>query len=76
MDGPLLDCLKTERFRAVTAEMLAGARRCAASCAHYRECGSFYVSQKYAETGSFDAAETLACRLEIKTLFRTLDAVA
>jgi len=74
MDGPLLDCLRTPRFRAVSGEMLAGARKCAATCAHYADCGSFYVSQKYAETGSFDTDETLACRLEIKTLFRTLDA--
>jgi uncharacterized protein len=75
-DGPLLDCLKTSRFRALTGEMLAGVRRCAANCAHYAECGGFFISQKQAETGSFDAEETLACRLEIKTLFRTLDAVA
>lgn len=75
MHGPLLDCLDTERFRAITAQILAGARRCAAGCEHYDVCGSFYISQKYAETGSFDAEETLACRLEIKTLFRALDTV-
>jgi uncharacterized protein len=73
LDGPLLDCLQTIRFRSLTAEMLAGAKRCANSCAHYSDCGSFYISQKHAETGSFDAGETLACRLEIKTLFRSLD---
>jgi uncharacterized protein len=73
MDGPMLDCLKSERFREMTAELLAGARRCAATCEHYADCGSFYISQKYAETGSFDADETLACRLEIKTLYRALD---
>lgn len=73
MKGPLLDCLDTPRFRELTAEMLAGARRCAASCEYYADCGSFYISQKYAETGSFDAGETLACRLEIKTLYRALD---
>jgi uncharacterized protein len=73
MNGPLLDCLNTPRFRAMTAEMLAGARRCAESCEHYADCGSFYISQKYAENGSFDAAEILACRLEIKTMHRALD---
>jgi hypothetical protein len=75
MDGPMLDCLKTDRFRAMTTEMLAGARRCAASCPHYADCGSFYISQKYSETGSFAAAETLACRLEIKTFYNTLDSI-
>lgn len=73
MEGPLLDCLATPRFRAMTAQMLAGARRCADSCEYYADCGSFYISQKHAETGSFDAGETLACRLEIKTFFRALD---
>lgn len=76
VDGPLLDCLKGERFRAMTAEMLAGVRRCAATCEHYVDCGSFYISQKYAEAGTFDAGETLACRLEIKTLFGALDDLA
>jgi uncharacterized protein len=74
LDGPLLDCLKGERFRTMTMDMLRGVKRCAAQCEHYDSCGSFYISQKYAETGSFDAAETLACRLEIKTLARAIDA--
>jgi len=73
LDGPLLDCLKTSRFRALTTEIRAGVRRCAENCSFYSDCGSFYISQKHAETGSFDADETLACRLEIKTLFRSLD---
>lgn len=73
LDGPLLDCLTTDRFRELSTEMLAGVRRCAQTCQHYRECGSFYISQKHAETGSFDADETLACRLETKTLYRALD---
>lgn len=74
MDGPMLDCLRTRQFRDLTAEIYAGVSRCAETCAFYKECGSFYISQKHAETGSFDAGETLACRLEIKTLFRALDA--
>ena len=73
MEGPLLDCLQGDKFRRVSQEMLKGARRCAANCPHYSECGSFFVSQKLAETGSFDAEETLACRLEVKTLFAALD---
>jgi sulfatase maturation enzyme AslB (radical SAM superfamily) len=73
IDGPLLDCLQGEKFLRVSQEMLNGARRCAANCPNYKECGSFFVSQKLAETGSFDAEETLACRLEIKTFFAALD---
>lgn len=75
-DGPLLDCLQGEKFLSMSQEMLNGARRCAANCPNYAECGSFFVSQKLAETGSFDAEETLACRLEVKTLFAALDDLA
>lgn len=73
MDGPLLGCLATPRFRETAAQMLAGARRCAAHCEFHADCGAFYISQKYAETGSFDAEETLACRLEKKVFLRALD---
>jgi uncharacterized protein len=76
MDGPLLDCLQREKFARISQEMLDGARRCAANCPNYLECGSFFVSQKLAEHGSFDAEETIACRLEIKTFFAALDALA
>jgi uncharacterized protein len=75
MDGPLLRCLETPKFRAVSREIIAGARRCAAKCPNYAECGSFFISQKHAETGSFDADETLACRLEVKTLYGALDSL-
>jgi uncharacterized protein len=73
MDGPLLDCLESEKFMRITQEMIQGARRCAANCPWYGECGSFFQSQKFAETGSFDAEETLACRLEVKTFYAALD---
>ncbi len=75
LDGPITDCLTTERFRDVSSEILAGVRRCAKGCPRYKECGSFFISQKYAETGTFDVDETLACRLEMKTMFDALDAV-
>lgn len=73
MDGPLLDCLKGDKFLAVTQEMILGARRCAANCPNYAECGAFFQSQKLAEHGTFDAGETLACRLEVKTFYAALD---
>ena len=73
LDGPLLDALVTERFRALSREIRAGVQRCADNCPFYSVCGSFYISQKHAEAGTFDAEETLACRLEIKTMFRALD---
>ncbi len=69
----MLDSLLTERFSSITSEIHAGVERVAGSCPFYSVCGSFYISQKHAETGTFDTGETLACRLEIKTLFRSLD---
>ncbi len=75
MDGPLLNSLKTQRFRDTTAEMLSGVKRCAAQCRHYQACGSFYISQKYAEAGTFDVAETLACRLEVGAFRKALEGV-
>ena len=74
LDGPFLSCLTTEKFRRVSGEILRGVGRCASECEFYGVCGAFYLSQKHAEHGTFDATETLACRLEIKTLFRTLAA--
>jgi len=76
MDGPLLDCLQSDKFFRITQEMLDGARRCAANCQYYGECGAFFQSQKLAEHGTFDAEETLACRLEIKVFFDALDGLA
>jgi uncharacterized protein len=73
MDGPLLDCLKGEKFQRISEEILRGARRCAANCPSYGDCGSYFVSQKMAEHGTFDSEETLACRLEVKTMFAALD---
>jgi len=73
MDGPLLDCLQTGKFFRITQEMLDGARRCAANCSWYGKCGAFFQSQKLAEHDTFDAEETLACRLEVKTFFSALD---
>ncbi|USQ78029.1 hypothetical protein NF557_09310 [Ornithinimicrobium cryptoxanthini] len=72
-DAPLLDCLVSPLFEAVSREILAGVARCAGECDYYRRCGSYYVSHKFSETGSFDVGETAACRLELQTLFGELD---
>lgn len=76
MDGPLLDCLSSDRFAQVSAEILEGVRTCARECDLYAHCGSFFISQKLAEAGTFAVGETLACRLEMKTTFVALDEVS
>lgn len=75
LDGPISACLLSDHFRIVGTKLLAGARHCADNCAYYDVCGAFYVSQKIAESGSPEWGETLACRLEIKTLYDTLDRI-
>jgi uncharacterized protein len=70
-----LDSLSSELFRSMTGEIRRGVQRCADTCPFYNACGSFFISQKHAEFGTFDAGETLACKFEIKTLFDTLDEV-
>lgn len=70
-----LNALTSERFRNMTTEIRRGVQKCAESCPFYDVCGSFFISQKHAEFGTFDAGETLACKFEIKTLFDTLDQV-
>lgn len=67
------DALLGAKFRQRAPEILAGVAKCAQQCDRFAACGSFYLSQKLAEHGTFDAAETLACRLEIKTLHNVLD---
>lgn len=73
LNGSLLDCLNSEKFIEMTESIFRGVSKCAESCEFYAACGSFYISQKYSEMKSFDATETLACALEIKTLFKTLN---
>ena len=75
LEVPLTSCLTSRQFETVGAEILRGVKRCAETCEEYRRCGSFFISQKHAEHGTFDATETLACRLEMKVMRRALDAL-
>lgn len=76
LNNSFMSSLRTDMFRDVGASILSGVKRCAKSCEFYAQCGSFYISQKHAESGTFDIDETAACRLEVKTLFRALDSIA
>jgi uncharacterized protein len=53
----------TARFRAMTADVVAGVSRCRATCPYFHYCGGGAPANKYFENGSFDTTETLFCRL-------------
>ncbi len=63
--GPEL-VLRHPAFRAARARIRAGRRRCARTCGYYGVCGGGAPGNKFFETGRFDVAETLFCRLAVK----------
>jgi len=73
------DLLRRPAFRRAAAAIEAGRRACRARCEYFRWCGGGAPANKLGETGRLDTAETLFCRLTVKTLLdsyleRTLSA--
>ncbi len=62
----LLDACATEKFQRMWHDMRAGIEACRASCGYFGICGGGAGSNKYWETGSLDASETMACRYRIQ----------
>jgi uncharacterized protein len=62
-DLRLADVLAGERFRALHDEVRRGVDACRRDCRHFGLCGGGAPANKLAEHGSFDATETLYCRL-------------
>jgi uncharacterized protein len=62
------DLAKSAAFQRVWAEIRAGTERCRRSCDYFPVCGGGSPASKLFETGSFDAAETMQCRLMVKAL--------
>ncbi|MCP9889376.1 GRRM system radical SAM/SPASM domain protein [Cyanobium sp. ATX 6A2] len=56
----------TEKFQRIHRDMQAGIERCRCSCEFFGLCGGGAGSNKYWERGTFDCAETQACRYRIK----------
>ena len=59
----LADVVASERFRRLEAEVGRGVEMCQASCAYFPFCGGGAPANKFFEHGTFDATETLFCRL-------------
>jgi uncharacterized protein len=62
-----LDSMQTHpNFVRIHGDIQRGIERCAASCDYFLLCGGGTPSNKLWERGSFDATETMHCRLRIK----------
>ncbi len=64
----LPEFLLKPKLQRVAREVESGVARCKASCEYFSLCGGGTPSTKLFENGSFDSAETLACRLRVKAI--------
>ena len=60
------DATSNPVFQRVVADIDAGNRKCAETCAYWKNCGGASPSNKYYENGTFDTAETQHCRSMIQ----------
>lgn len=75
--GNLADCnpgdiLRNRDFLRAWNQIRAGVDACQARCPWFRWCGGGAPANKYFETGSFAATETLYCRLTKKLLLQVV----
>jgi uncharacterized protein len=66
--GGVFDVLGDDRFRRALADVEAGTARCRASCEYFAFCRGGAPANKLAELGTFDATETMFCRLTQKAV--------
>ncbi|MCP9775388.1 GRRM system radical SAM/SPASM domain protein [Cyanobium sp. WAJ14-Wanaka] len=62
----LVSIAATAKFQRIHRDMRAGLARCQQECPYFGLCGGGAGSNKYWEHGTFDCAETQACRYRIK----------
>jgi uncharacterized protein len=65
-DTNLDDITQHKKFIAVNTAIQSGVAKCQESCEYFLLCGGGAPSNKLHENGSFDSAETNACRLHVK----------
>ena len=56
------------RFQRLRAEIDDGVRACRAACPYFAFCGGGAPANKYFETGTFAATETVYCRLTRRSM--------
>jgi uncharacterized protein len=65
----LAECESDPRFRVVAGEIRSGVELCERTCPYFRWCGGGAPANKLFETGRFDVAETMHCRLTRQIVF-------
>ncbi len=60
------------KFLSINAEVQKGVARCRQSCPYFDFCGGGSPVNKLSEHGTFDATETLCCKLKIQATLDTL----
>jgi uncharacterized protein len=68
-ENRLTDIEDSDLFHAINTEIRSGVHACERSCRYFRACGGGAPANKLFETGRFDAAETLYCRLSRQAMF-------
>lgn len=66
------DIVSNPVFVRVNREVQAGVRRCRESCEYWEYCGGGSPSNKFFEHGTFDATESVTCRLHRKAVIDVL----
>jgi uncharacterized protein len=64
----LSQCAEREKFAKLNNEVQSGVEKCAATCHYFPFCGGGAPSNKHAEWGSANTAETSACRHSVQRL--------
>lgn len=60
--------VRSRKYRRLNRDIAKGVAACRQSCSYFRLCGGGAPANKYFEHGSFEATETLYCRLTKKTV--------
>lgn len=63
------DMFTSLKFQKVYSDIQAGVEKCKETCRYFGVCGGGNPSTKLGEHGTFNATETLNCRLSVKTVF-------
>jgi uncharacterized protein len=66
-DAPL-DVAGSVAFQKINSDVLVGRNNCKDQCAYYSLCGGGFQSNRIAEHESFEATETITCRLHRQIL--------
>ena len=62
------DIVDKDNFKSVSQGIMVGREKCKKTCDYFDVCGGGAPSNRYAEHGSFEQAETLFCRYQIKSV--------